>query len=200
MNAGNDPRRATGWIRPVCIALLGLGLATGASAEVWTGTASIEFDAVSTLHDFTGTAPAEPFRCSIVREEGFVTLGGTALVAVAKMDTRHAKRDANLRAMFEAGSHPFISGAAASIRFEDGIPPASIPLQIAIRDRARTVPAALSDWRQEDGEIRFELTLTISLQAFELEPPVLLGLIRVGDAVAVRARVRLTRPAGSAKP
>ncbi|MGD9782973.1 MAG: hypothetical protein AB7V14_12620, partial [Kiritimatiellia bacterium] len=67
------------------IGLLGLGLTTpGAPAEIWTGTAAIEFEATSTLHDFTGTAPVEPFPVSVVQEGDFALLEGTAAVAVAQ--------------------------------------------------------------------------------------------------------------------
>ena len=183
------------------IGLLGLGLAAcGAPAEVWMGTAEIEFEATSTLHDFTGTASAEPFLFSIVPAGDFATLGGTAAVAVATMDTRHAKRDANLRKMFAAERYPLLVGTVAPIRVDLNAPPPSIPIQLTICERTRTVPATVSNWQREEGLYRFELTLSLSLQAFALEPPVILGFIRVGDAVVVRARVRLARSPDSARP
>ncbi|MGD9612934.1 MAG: YceI family protein, partial [Kiritimatiellia bacterium] len=158
------------------------------------------FEATSTLHDFTGTAPVEPFPVSVVQEGDFALLEGTAAVAVAQMDTRHAKRDANLRKTFAAERYPLIIGTVAPIRIDLNTPPPSIPIQLTICERTRTVPATVSNWQSEEGFYRFELTLSLSLQAFALEPPVILGFIRVGDAVVVRARVQLAKPPGSARP
>ena len=45
----------------------------------------------------------------------------------------------------------------------------------------------------EDGAIRFDLDLVLSLREIGLAPPVLLGVIRVGDRVPVRVRVALDK-------
>ncbi len=193
-------RRSAYGARCVLIAGLGWGLATRAVAETWTGAAEVEFDATSTLHDFTGTAPVEPFEVSLVQDGSFASLGGTASVVVAKMDTRHAKRDANLRTMFAAERYPLAIGALPSTRIDMAAPPASLPLHLTIRGRTRAVPAALSNWQLADGHCRFNLAITLSLREFGLEPPVLLGFIRVGDAVAVRARVALDGPVEAGQP
>ena len=179
------------WIR---IVLLGLSLAaTQATAEVWTGSAQIEFEATSTLHDFTGTAPVEPFHLSIVQEGKFATLGGTAAVAVARLDTRHAKRDANLRKTFSAERYPFIAGVVDAVRISPADRP-QVPIQLTIRDATRPVPATLDNWQLDDNRLRFDLSMVVSLRAFNLSPPVILGFIRVGDAVSVRVRCDLELP------
>ena len=85
------------WARSAWIAAIGLGLARHADAEVWSGTAEIEFNATSTLHDFTGTAPAEAFVLELEWDGSGATLGGTATVGVGKMDTPHAQRDGHRR-------------------------------------------------------------------------------------------------------
>ena len=177
-----------------------LGLATAAPAEIWTGTAEISFAGTSTLHDFSGQAPVSPFPVSVVHEGHFATLGGTVVVAVARMDTRDAKRDENLRRMFAAERYPLVVGTVPPIRIDWASPPASIPIQLAIRDRTRTISATLSNWETADGRYQFELTLNLSLRDFELKPPVLLGLIRVGDAVVVHVRATLARSPESASP
>ncbi|HRT06178.1 MAG TPA: YceI family protein [Kiritimatiellia bacterium] len=182
------------------MASVGLGLASPADAEVCSGTAEIEFDATSTLHDFTGTAPAEAFVLEMEWDGSGATLGGTATVAVAKMDTRHAKRDENLRKMFAADRYPLVSGALPLTRIDLAETPASLPIQLTIRDRTRTVAAFLSNWQPAGDRCRFDLAMTLSLREFGLEPPVLLGFIRVGDAVAVRAHVALERPAAADRP
>ena len=188
------------WAQSAWIATIGLGLARHADAEVWSGKAEIEFDATSTLHDFTGTVPAEAFVLEMEWDGSGAILGGTATVAVAKMDTRHAKRDANMRMMFAAERYPLVTGALPLSRIDLADAPASLPIQLTIRDRTRAVSASISNWQPADGRCRFDLATTLSLREFGLEPPVLLGFIRVGDAVAVRARVALDGPVEAGQP
>lgn len=174
-------------------ALLASALASSASGEIWRGTADIEFRGTSTLHDFSGTARTEPFSILVETDGLAATLGGTAAVAVARMNTRHAKRDENMRAMFEAERHPFVVGALESARIDTGRE-SSVPLQLTIRDRTTPVPATIRNWRTENGAIRFGLDLTLSLRAIGLSPPVLLGILKVGDAVSVHADVVMEKP------
>jgi polyisoprenoid-binding protein YceI len=159
-------------------------------AEVWRGEADIEFQGTSTLHDFSGTARTEPFFLLVETDGAAATLGGTASVAVARMDTRQAKRDANLRAMFEVDRHPFVAGVLESARI-DTDRDSSVPLKLTIRGRTTRVPATIRNWRKENGAVRFDLDMTLSLREIGLSPPVLLGFIKVGDAVPVHARVAL---------
>ena len=163
-----------------------------AEAEIWQGKADIEFRATSTLHDFSGTVRAQPFAFLATLDGTSATLGGTAAVAVAQMDTRHAKRDENLRKMFEAARFPFVVGVVEPTRIDPATQP-QVPLQLTIRNRTQTVPATLAGWRMENGILRFELTMDLSLQECGLSPPVLLGFIKVGDAVSVRVRVELEK-------
>ena len=182
------------WAGWILAGVLMVAETRSAQAEVWQGQAEIEFHATSTLHDFSGTVRAQPFSVLLAVDEPTATLGGTAQVAVAQMDTRHAKRDANMRKMFDAARFPLITGAVGPIRID----PASrtpVPLLLTIRDRTQTVPATLADWRMENGILRFELDMVLSLRKCGLSPPVLLGFIKVGDAVSVRIRVELEQPA-----
>ena len=96
--------------------------------------------------------------------------------------------------MFAAERYPRVVGTVPPIRIDWASPPASIPIQLAIRDRTRTISAIPSSGQPADGRYQFELTLNLSLQDFELKPPVLPGLIRAGDAVVVHARATLARP------
>jgi hypothetical protein len=183
-----------GWI-------LGGMLMTAATApaetNVWQGRAAIEFHATSTLHDFSGTAQADPFFFLVALDGTSATLGGTATVAVAQMDTRHAKRDVNMRKMFEAARFPLVTGVLVPIPFDPATRP-QVPLLLTIRDRTQTVPATLSNWRMDNGILRFELAMSLSLRKSGLTPPVLFGFIKVGDAVAVRIHVDLEKPPDAA--
>ena len=167
--------------------------AAPAAVEDWPGQAEIEFQATSTLHDFSGTVRTEPFHATVELDGNAATLGGTAVVAVAQMDTRHAKRDQNMRTMFDAVRFPLITGVLEPTRI-DPAAPAQVPLRLRIRDRVQTVPVTLTDWRVEPGRVQFDLTMVLSLEQFGLAPPVLLGFIKVGDAVTVRIRGALEKP------
>ena len=164
-----------------------------AAVEDWPGRAEIEFQATSTLHDFSGTVRTEPFHALVDLDGAVATLGGTAVVAVAQMDTRHLKRDENMRAMFEAVRFPLITGILEPTRI-DPATPAPVPLRLQIRDRTQTVPVTLADWQVKADRIQFDLTMVLSLEKFGLKPPVLLGFIKVGDSVAVRIRGALEKP------
>lgn len=164
-----------------------------AAVEDWTGQAEIEFQATSTLHDFSGTVRTEPFHATVELDGAAATVGGTAVVAVAQMDTRHIKRDENMRAMFEAVRFPLITGTLEPTRI-DPAAPAPVPLRLQIRDRTQTIPVTLADWRVSADRIQFDLTMVLSLDAFGLKPPVLLGFIKVGDSVTVRIRGALEKP------
>ena len=174
----------------------GMALAVTAPAAIWNGTAEIVFDATSTLHDFSGAAAAEPFVVDLVQDAGQTWISCTAAVAVARLDTRHAKRDANMRAMFAAERFPLVSGILAGAAVETAALPATLPLTLVVLGRPVPVAAVLQQWRPETDRVGFELGLTVSLKELGLAPPVMLGILRVGDAVAVRVRGELV-PAGS---
>jgi hypothetical protein len=179
-----------GWILGGMLMTAGTAIA---ESDVWQGRAAIEFHATSTLHDFSGTAQADPFFFLVALDGPSATLGGTAIVAVAQMDTRHAKRDANMRKMFDAELFSIITGVVEPIRIDPTTRP-QVPLLLTIRDRTQTVPAKLAGWRMDNGILRFELAMSLSLQKSGLTPPVLFGFIKVGDAVAVRIHVDLEKP------
>lgn len=162
------------------------------AAELRRGSAEIEFQGTSTLHDFSGAAKTEPFDVLVEPDNGALIVSGTATVAVARFDTRHARRDENMRKMFDSARFPFATGALVSARIEPARD-SSATLALTVRDRTIRVPATIRNGRTEDGAIRFDLDLVLSLREIGLAPPVLLGVIRVGDRVPVRVRVALEK-------
>ena len=169
---------------------LAFSAVSASAAELRRGAAEIEFQGTSTLHDFSGTAKTEPFDVLAEPDGGAMIVSGTATVAVARFDTRHARRDENMRKMFDAARFPFATGTLESARI-DPAGDSSATLALTIRDRTFRVPATIRNARTEDGAIRFDLDLVLSLREIGLAPPVLLGVIRVGDRVPVRVRVAL---------
>ncbi len=170
---------------------LAVALVSPATAQdLRSGEASFDFHATSTLKDFSGTAVAEPFVLEITDTPEGRYLAGTVTVAVARMDTGHAKRDQNMRRMFDEPNFPFMIGVLPPTPMTVG-ENASVLIDLTIRDQTTTVPVQLSGWREDEQGIALDLEMTLSLDAIGLNPPVFLGVLRVGDTVTVRGEIRL---------
>lgn len=174
-------------------ALAGAGPETAGTTPTgvrsWPATAVIRFAGTSTLHDFAGVLPPQPF--TLVLSNG--TWSAAAEIRATGMSTDNAKRDRRMHEMLEAGAHPLIQGrveAAAIPGPADG--PATLGLRI--RDRSLDLPVRVSAWEETPDAIRFHATWELSLAAYGLQPPSVIGLIRVGDRVRLEADVTATRP------
>ena len=166
------------------------------------GACGIAFLATSTLHDVSGSARCLPFEA--------VLAGGTAgdpvipvvevEVPVAGMDTRNKTRDGKMREMFLAERFPRIQAAAKDLDVERlraeigrGLEGgASIDLLLRIRDVERKVRSTVSNLKESGERVTFDLEFPVSLGEFDLKAPSVLGIIRVGDKVSVKATFTLT--------
>ena len=171
--------------------LLNLVLATGSWAEVQQASAEVRFRGTSTLHDFEGSAAADPFTVEIRRDSATsqTIIHATALVPVIGMTTHHHKRDAKMHDMFERSQFAAIEGAVTNVV----VPPAgegAVKMLVRIRDEQQEVDATLSQWRDDGESGSFQLSFPISLKAFGLKPPSVLGVIRVGDEVWVDCTIQ----------
>ncbi|HPG00564.1 MAG TPA: YceI family protein [Kiritimatiellia bacterium] len=164
------------------------------AAEAWRGEADIEFSGTSTLHDFEGNVKADPFIANVSIDGKTATLGGTVVVAVVQMNTGHSKRDANMRKMFDSLHFPRIVGVVDPVQIDTGAARLRVPMKLTIRDQTQTVSAKIKGWKTDGNSVQFELEMTLSLKESGLVPPTILGIIRVGDAVPVRAHVVLKGP------
>jgi len=121
-------------------------------------------------------------------------------VPVAAMDTRNRSRDGQMREMFRSDRFPLIRGVARDVdvgRFRADIGKdrggiASIGLLLRIRDVERKVLATASNLRESGERVTFDLEFPVSLREFDLQAPSVLGILRVGDKVTVKATLRLT--------
>jgi hypothetical protein len=167
------------------------------------GRCEIRFFGSSTLHDFSGEVSARPFRLTphFDAADGRMWWTGSIAVAVADMDTGIERRDRKMRAMFDADRFPHIGadladvGSAALARARSGVE-SDFDFSLTIRETRRPVTAKISNWTEAAGRASFEAEFELSLESFGLEVPPVLGLIRVGDAVRVRAQVSLDRVPG----
>jgi polyisoprenoid-binding protein YceI len=166
------------------------------------GACDVAFLVTSTLHDFPGSARCLPFEAVLAGD----TAGDPVIpvvevdVAVAGMDTRNKSRDGQMREMFRSDRFPRIHAAAHDVNVErlreemgkghEGKAP--LDLFLRIRDVERKVRATASNLKESGDRVTFDLEFPVSLKEFDLKAPSVLGIIRVGDKVSVKATFTLT--------
>ena len=168
-------------------ALPALGQAAEYQAEC-----SINFRASATLHDFQGTGRCQPF--TVNETDGVLHIPEVS-VPVASLETGNTKRDRQMREMFEAEKFPLIVGQSGTISLSvirqaladrtAGTP--DIPITLRIRDIQQEIVAKVRNYLEQEDRIAADLEFTVSLQEYQLEPPSIFGIIRVGDLVNVTA-------------
>lgn len=166
------------------------------------GACDIAFLVTSTLHDVPGSARCLPFAAVLSRDAaGRQVIPSVEVeVPVAGMDTRNKSRDGQMREMFRSERFPRIHAAAYDVdverlRVETGKGregDASIDLFLRIRDAERKVRAVASNLKESGERVTFDLEFPVSLGEFDLKAPSVLGIIRVGDKVSVKATFTLT--------
>jgi hypothetical protein len=166
------------------------------------GGCDVAFLITSTLHDISGSARCLPFAAVLARDAaGRQVIPSVEVdVPVAGMDTRNRSRDGQMREMFRSERFPRIHAAAHDVDVErlraetgkgrEGI--ASIDLLLRIRDRERKVRAKASNLKEDGEQVTFDIEFPVSLGEFDLKAPSVLGIIRVGDKVSVKANFTLT--------
>ena len=166
------------------------------------GACDVAFLVTSTLHDVPGSARCLPFAAVLARDAaGRQVIPSVEVeVPVAGMDTRNKSRDGQMREMFRSERFPRIHAAAHDVDVErlrvetgkgrEGI--ASIDLLLRIRDVERKVRATASNLKESGERVTFDLEFPVSLGEFDLKAPSVLGIIRVGDKVPVKATFTLT--------
>lgn len=192
--------RRGGWAALAAVAVL--GGAGSAQAQAVAGRCGVSFFGTSTLHDFEGKAPCALLAIDTPDASG--RYAARAEVVVAQMDTDNSSRDKRMREMFEAKKFPrvvatFTGVDPAALRARK---PGALTFRIAIHGVEKTVAATLESYSEVPGKsARFQASFPLSLKEFGLEAPVVMGLIKVDDAVKVVVAVDLTaKPATSAPP
>ncbi len=166
------------------------------------GVCDVAFLVTATLHDVPGSARCLPFTAVLARDAaGRQVIPNVEVdVPVAGMDTRNATRDGKMREIFLSERFPRIHAAAHDVDVErlraeigkgrEG--DASIDLVLRIRDVERKVRATASNLKESGEQVTFDLEFTVPLGEFDLTPPSVLGIIRVGDNISVKAAFTLT--------
>ncbi len=166
------------------------------------GECDVAFLGTSTLHDFSGSVRCPPFAAVLAHDaRGKEVIPSVEVeVPVAGMDTRNKSRDAQMREMFQADRFPRIRASVrdvdvARLREEMGKDPdgkAPLDLLLRIREVERKVRATASALTESGERVAFAVEFPVSLKEFDLKAPTVLGIIRVGDKVSVKATFTLT--------
>jgi hypothetical protein len=166
------------------------------------GACEVAFLVTSTLHDFPGSARCLPFEAVLARDAaGNLVIPLVEVeVPVAGMDTRNKSRDGQMREMFRSDRFPRIHAAARDVDVDrlrvelgkghEGKVP--LDLLLRIRDVERKVRATASNLKESGDRVTFDLEFPVSLGEFDLKAPSVLGFVRVGDKVSVKATFTLT--------
>lgn len=161
-------------------------------AADYRGDCNIAFQGSSTLHDFHGKTRCQPFTVSII--DGVIDISKLS-VAIADMDTDNVRRDKNMREMFDEKKYPLITGSTGTIALKDirtmqksGTDSThKISFKLKIRDLAKPVTATIKNFVETDSRITADIAFTVSLAEYQLQPPSVLGMIKVDDKVSVTA-------------
>jgi polyisoprenoid-binding protein YceI len=159
--------------------------------QVWAGQAVVRFAGTSTLHDFGGQLAAQPFSLTLSND----TWSASAEVLASGMETANTKRDRKMHQMLEVSEFPEIHGSVTHAPVP-GSSGTNVTLRMTIRETTHDLPVRITAWTQTADEIRFHADWTLSLKAYALKPPSVLGVIRVGEQVNLEADVTATRSAG----
>lgn len=196
-------------LKTMLVAIVVFAFVPTAWAGGWKGSCDIRFHGTSNLHEFAGSARCRPFQVGVENVAGGETIISGAEVAVPTtgMDTDNKSRDRQMRTMFQSDAFPAIRGVFGRIdpeRIRQELrrgPEARAPLdfKLTIRDIERPVHAVVSNFREADRGVSFDVDYDVSLSDYRLIPPkAFFGLVRVDDKVTVKTTVRL-EPGGGPK-
>jgi hypothetical protein len=186
-------RKLAGWF--LLVAFLGwmasarLAAAAADSVQRLPARAVIHFAGTSTLHDFGGQLPAQPFL--LILSNG--TWSAAAEVWAGQMATENAKRDHKMHEMLRTNDHPRIQGAVTGAPIP-GSAGTNVTLALKICDTTQSWNARVGKWQESADAIRFHAEWELSLKQYGLKPPSVAGVIRVGNTVKLEADVIATKP------
>lgn len=165
-------------------------LPVSALAIDYQGRCSVLFQVSSTLHDFDGKGSCLPFS---VNEDAGVMAMSELNVAISGLDTDNVKRDKQMRKMFDVDTYPLIKGSIGPVSLgeirkalnESDDSAVEVVFQLKIRDIEKPVTASLQNIVETEAKITADLVFTLSLADYQLKPPSVFFIIRVGDSVKV---------------
>lgn len=153
--------------------------------------AVVRFTGTSTLHDFGGQLPAQPF--SLILSNG--TWSASADILAGLMATDNEKRDRKMHEMLHTNEHPRLQGSVSGALIPGpGSTATNATLTLKIRGNTQSLNVRVGKWQETADAIRFHAEWELSLKQYGLKPPSVVGVIRVGDTVRLEADVTATKP------
>jgi hypothetical protein len=185
------------WLLPLLGAAIleSAGADNAPSVRVLPAQAVVHFSGTSTLHDFGGQLPAQPFSLILSNDTWFAT----AEVLAGRMATASEKRDRKMHLMLGTNAFPTIQGWVVAAPMP-GAAGTNAMLNLRIRDQTNSLPVRVTAWTETSRVITFHADWELSLEDFGLKPPSVIGVIRVGDRVKLQADVTATKPAFPSSP
>jgi hypothetical protein len=169
--------------------------AAEASVQRLPAMATVRFAGTSTLHDFGGSLPSQPF--TLVLSNG--TWSAEADVLSGLMNTAHEKRDRKMHEMFATNTFPKMRGSVTAAPVP-GAAGTNATLRLKIRDKSHDVAARIIGWTEDARQITFHAAWELSLKDYALKPPSVLGVIRVGDRIKLEAGVTASKAMSAPAP
>lgn len=170
--------------------------------QAWKGEGMIEFQGSSTLHDFKGTVPVPSFELLYTSpgNEQAATVSADVSVKAGKMDTGNRKRDRKMHESMEVTEHPLVQVSVDDLKlsetgaeWKEGMPePDSIPFTLTLLGKEQDLIAEVASWKETEKRIDFVVEFPVSLSASGIQVPSVIGVIRVGDEIQVKAALTLT--------
>lgn len=146
--------------------------------------AIIRFSGTSTLHDFGGEVPAQPFALTVSSN----AWSAEADVLSGLMATGSEGRDKNMHKMLNTNDNPLIHGKVTQAPIP-ATATTNATLHFKICNQQHDLPVEISRWSETGTNLSFHAEWQLSLKQFKLKPPSVLGVIRVGDTVYLSADV-----------
>ncbi len=151
---------------------------------------ALKFSFKSTLHSVEGTAKKFDGTLLIDSEGGFLIHSANVDFDISSMDTKNSKRDEDMKKMFQSDLYPKITFIMADQSFPAASNEALLRGKLTIRNISQPVEINAHLEKIEGGYI-LSGEAQLSLKAFSLKPPSVIGLIRVFDPVKIKFKIFL---------
>ena len=168
------------------VAIVALAPLAIAASDAPLASCAITFTGTSSLHDFEGTMPAVS---ATLQQASTDRWNSEVVVPVSSMTTDNGSRDAKMRDMLNAERFPDIRATFRDIDPRTARDAHTLAGSLTIAGTTHEFTAKLENWQEQGSRISFDAASDVSLSNFGLVAPSVLGLVRVGDVVAVRAHV-----------
>jgi len=156
----------------------------------------LEYSFRSTLHPVKGDVLEFSGQLSMDEPDGIQLKSGRVVVAASSLDSNNKKRDEKTDEMLDVAAYPqliFTVESFSQLEQNSELERAGkLKGKLAIKDITREIELKVKIFKSGD-QIHLTGSGEISLKAFDLKPPSVLGVIRVFDPVTVNFDVLLKR-------